>query len=198
MGFAEDLTDFIFVENEPEPSDIIFIPGGDEGSLALTAAGLYRAGYAPYVLPSGRYSKPVGSCRIPGYEERTEWDFFHDLLLKEGVPQEAILEEKEATYTYENAIYSRKVTDSLGFVIRKAILCPQAFHARRALLYYKVCFPDTEFLVCPTVTRDISRDNWTWKDWKIDIVLGELEKCGSQFHEILKEYGGKNNERRYQ
>ncbi len=188
MGFVQDITDFIFVEHEPEQADIIFIPGGDQGALAVTAARLYKAGYAPYVLPSGRFSKPVGHCRIPGYEERTEWDFLHELLVREGVPDSAILEEKKATYTYENAIYSRKVTDSQGLSIKKAILCPQACHARRALLYYKVCFPETEFLVCPTVTREISRENWFLEEQKIDIVLGELEKCGSQFHEILKEF----------
>ena len=188
MGFVQDITDFIFVEHEPEQADIIFIPGGDQGALAVTAARLYKAGYAPYVLPSGRFSKPVGHCRIPGYEERTDWDFLHELLVREGVPDSAILEEKKATYTYENAIYSRKVTDSQGLSIKKAILCPQACHARRALLYYKVCFPETEFLVCPTVTREISRENWFLEEQKIDIVLGELEKCGSQFHEILKEF----------
>ena len=91
-------------------------------------------------------------------------------------------------YTYENAIYSRKVTDREGLSVKKAILCPQACHARRALLYYKVCFPETEFLVCPTVTREISRENWFLDEKKIDIVLGELEKCGSQFHQILREY----------
>ena len=100
-----------------------------------------------------------------------------------------VLEEQQATYTYENAIFSRQVTDALGLDIRRAILCPQACHARRALLYYEICFPETEFFVCPTVTRDISRDNWFLEDEKIDVVLGELEKCGSQFHEILREYG---------
>lgn len=188
MGFVEDITDFIFVENAPERADIIFIPGGDQGALAVMAARLYKEGYAPYVLPSGRFSKPVGHCQIPGYEGRTEWDFLHDILAREDVPETAILEEKEATYTYENAIYSRKVTDRLKLHIKKAILCPQACHARRALLYYKVCFPETEFLVCPTVTRGISRENWFLDEQKIDTVLSEMEKCGSQFHEILREY----------
>lgn len=194
MGFTEELTKFIFVEDKPESSDIIFIPGSEEGAIALTAARLYRQGYAPILLPSGRYSKPVGVCQIPGYESRTEWDFLRNILLREGVPEEAILEEKEATFTYENALYSRRVTDSLGLIIRKAILCPQAWHARRALLYYQVCYPQTAFLVCPTVTKDISRDNWFLADEKIDLVLRELEKCGSQFHEILKDERRKRRE----
>ena len=112
MDFVQDITEFIFVEHKPEKADIIFIPGGDRGELAVTAAELFRKGYAPFVLPSGRYSKPVGRCLIPGYE--TEWDFLKDILVREGVSEERILEEKQATFTYENAIYSRKVTDGLG------------------------------------------------------------------------------------
>ena len=146
MDFVQDMTEFIFVEDKPQKADMIFIPGGDRGELAVTAAGLFREGYAPLVLPSGRYSKPVGRCLIPGYE--TEWDFLRDILVREGVPAEKILEEKQATYTYENAIYSRRVTDAAGLAIRRAILCPQACHARRALLYYKILYPETEFFVC--------------------------------------------------
>lgn len=187
MKFIKDITDFIFVEHEPEKADIIFIPGGDQGAIAVKAAKLYREGYAPWILPSGRFSKPVGHCTIPGYE--TEWEFLRDILIDQGVPAVAVLEERQATYTYENAIFSRRVTDALGLCIERAILCPQACHARRALLYYEILYPDTEFVVCPTVTRGIGRDNWFLEDGKIDVVLGEMERCGSQFHEILRKYG---------
>ncbi len=190
MKWIEDITDFIFVEHKPGKADIIFIPGGDQGAIALTAARLFGEGYAPWVLPSGRFSKPAGKCGIPGYE--TEWEFLRDILIREGVPGEAVLREDQATFTYENAIYSRQVTDGLGLKIKKAILCPQASHARRALSYYEILYPHTEFMVCPTVTRDISRDNWYLDPEKTDVVLGELERCGSQFHRILKDLGKKH------
>jgi uncharacterized SAM-binding protein YcdF (DUF218 family) len=191
MKFIEDITEFIFVENVPQKADIIFIPGGDQGELAVTAAGLYRDGYAPLVLPSGRYSKLVGECLIPGFE--TEWAFLKSILLENGVPQAAILREDQATFTYENAIYSRRVTDELGINVKQAILCPQAHHARRALLYYEVLYPEAEFFVCPTVTRGISRESWYLEEEKTDVVLGELERCGSQFHRIIQEYGRGRN-----
>lgn len=63
-----------------------------------------------------------------------------------GVPREAILREDQATFTYENAIYSRQVTDREHLNIQKAILCCKACHARRALMYYKMLYPDTDFL----------------------------------------------------
>ena len=40
--FIQDLTDFIFVEHAPEQADIIFVPGGRSGEIAVTAARLWR------------------------------------------------------------------------------------------------------------------------------------------------------------
>lgn len=69
---------------------------------------------APYVLPSGRYSKLLGSFsgvssknHIYNKEYETEWEFLKDVLIKNGVKEEAILKEDKATFTYENALYSK-------------------------------------------------------------------------------------------
>ena len=40
-------------------------------------------------------------------------------LCRNGVPEEMILKEDQATYTYENAIYSRQVTDREYLDIQK-------------------------------------------------------------------------------
>lgn len=223
MQFFQCITDFIFVEHEPEKADIIFVPGGNYPDAAVNAARLYREGYAPCVLPSGKYSIVTGHFEEPGgasgisaqsqaaeygpasdFETRTksrgertregvggrrydtECDYLCDILLREGVPEAAIIREDQATFTYENAIYSRKKTDELGMTIRRAILSCQAFHARRSLMYYQEQFPQTEFLVCPVVTRGISRESWYRTEAGIDTVLGEVERCGGQFHEIMK------------
>ena len=174
MSFVDASTDFIFIEDQPEQADMIFLPGSAEGALPVRAAQLWKEGYAPLVLPSGKYSK------LTGYFTG------HEILLKEGVADHAILQEKQATYTYENAIFSRKLTDKLGLDIKKAILVCQAYHARRASLYYQVCYPETEILVCPVITRGISRDNWYQHETGIETVLKEVEHCGSQFGEIFR------------
>ena len=44
-------------------------------------------------------------------EYETEWEFLKEVLIKNGVPEEKILREDQATFTYENAIYSRQITD---------------------------------------------------------------------------------------
>ena len=177
MHFFDPITDFIFIENEPEPADVIFIPGGPCGEIALHAAELFHQGYAPLLIPSGCHSilDPVyRGARSPekyrGREFPTEADFFSAILMEKGVPAENILPERQATFTYENAIYTRKLTDALGLTIRTAL------------------FPETRILVTPTVTQGIRREDWFGRPKTIDLVLQEVEHCGSQFHEILKKY----------
>ena len=98
------------------------------------------------------------------------------------VPDHAILKEDKATYTYENAIYSRKVTDGLGLTIRKAILCCKSYHARRALMYYQMLYPDTKFYVCADCPDGITRENWKETEEGIRAVTGEVTRIILQFH----------------
>lgn len=189
LPFLEEMSEFIFLEDTPEKADIIFIPGSSNGSLADTASDLWKKGYAPYVLPSGKYSKVTG--RFTDERFQTESEYFSYLLQQNGVPESAILREDKATYTYENAIFSRELTDKLGISVKTAIICCQAFHARRCKLYYQVRFPETRFLMCPTVTHGITKENWFQSEEGRKRVLGEIERCGSQFHEIVREYGEK-------
>lgn len=184
--FLEDMTNFIFLEDEPQRADVIFLPGSEEGSLAKTAARLYKEGFAPLIVPSGKYAKWTGHSIVGEFE--TESDHFAALLMEEGVPEKAILKEREATYTYQNAINTRKLLDERGIEVKKALLCCQAYHARRSKLYYQVMFPETEILVCPTVTKGVTRDNWYRSERGRELVLGEIERCGSQFHEIVAEH----------
>lgn len=239
MRFYDYITEFIFVEDKPEQADIIFVPGGPYPDSARYAARLYQQGFAPYIMPSGKYSILKGQLELPeelwtelalrnaeaqrdeseskiqaGNREkqfssiedlneissvperisvlqrciRTESDYLCEVMRQAGVPDSALIGEDQAAYTYENAIYSRKKLETLGIRIGKAILCCQAFHARRCLLYYKEQFPEVEFLVCPVVTRGISRDNWYQNEQGIDTVLGEVERCGGQFHEIMRQH----------
>ena len=186
--FIEQISEFIFAEDEPEKADIIFIPGNGYSQMAEKAAALYGKKYAPFVLPSGKYSITVGkfggvlSCqeRYDG-KYRTEWDFLKDVLIKNHVPDEVILKENQATFTWENAKNSRIVTDQNKLVIQKAILCCRNVHARRSLMYYQKSFPEAKIFVSPSVIGNITKENWyTTKDG-IDAVNAELSRILYQF-----------------
>ena len=193
-GFVRAVTEFVFVEDKPEKADVIFIPGSRKVEHAIRAAELYRAGYAPYVLPSGRYATTYG--RFLGVPERyqaeypdayeTEWAFLRAVLRKHGVPDSAILREDQATYTWENAQKSRDVLQRSGLACDTAILCCHAFHARRALLYYQAAMPKTRFLVCPAPTPGYTREDWFLTPKGRSRVLGEVQRLGSQVNEVFE------------
>lgn len=191
--FVRAVTDFIFVEDQPRKSDVIFIPGASHPEHALRAAELYHQGMAAYVLPSGRYSVTLG--RFKGVPEQfrqdypddyeTEWAYLRAVLLKAGVPDAAILREDQATYTWENAQQSRRVCDGMGLQVSRAILCCRAFHARRAMMYYHAAFPETELLVCPAGVPGERRNDWYTNEKGRRRVLGEVRRLGSQVSEVF-------------
>ena len=190
--FLEEVEEFIFMENQPEQADIIFVPGNSYPYMAEKAAELYMAGMAPVILPSGKYSISYGKFsgvidERKKYNENyeTEWEFLKDVLIQNGVPAEAILKEDQATFTWENAKFSRKVTDQAGIYISKAIICCKNYHARRAVMYYQRAYPDTEFQVCPCCVDGINKDNWMETELGIKEVMAEIDRIITQFSLLM-------------
>lgn len=191
--FVKEIGDFIFLENDPERADIIFVPGNGYPQMAEKAAELFKKGFAPLVLPSGKYSITDGKFsgvlserqRYNGCYE-TEWEFLKSVLMQNGVPESAVLKENQATFTWENARFSRNVTDSKELKIKKAIICCKTYHARRALMYYQRAYPETEFLVCPCVVDGINHENWSETERGIDTVTGEVSRIIHQFSLMMK------------
>ena len=185
-----DISDFIFMNDAPQKSDILFIPGTSQSAVTEKAAGLYCAGYAKYVLPSGMYSGKRGKFAAekiddPRYagDYATDFAYCRHILMVNGVPEAAILREDRSTNTMENAAYSAAVLKELGIKIERAILCCQAFHARRAFMSYARHFPDTEILVVPTDTQGIRREDWFLHEKSYQRVMSEVRKSGEYFLE---------------
>ena len=102
--FLEKIEEFIFIEDQVEKADLIFVPGNGYPGMAEKAAQLYKAGIAPWILPSGRFSVALGKFsgvlenadKYDGTYE-TEWEFLCDVLKKNKVPESAVLREDQAT-----------------------------------------------------------------------------------------------------
>ncbi len=191
----KDISDFIFVFDEPEKVDAIFLPGGSHPAQPEYAAELYRNGYAKYLIPSGGVS--VKRDKWPGVKVKydiyygdyqTDCEFFADVLIKNGVPSSAIIGEDKSGHTRDNAFMSKEVVDKHGIEIKTALIVCKAFHARRCLMLYQLAFPKVEFRVCPVVCYGITKDNWYKIEYGIDRVLGELARCGNQFVGDIKSY----------
>ncbi|MCH5324819.1 MAG: YdcF family protein [Eubacterium sp.] len=187
-----DIGNFIFVEDEPQNSDIIFIVGGSHPELGEKAAELYNAGFAPYVVTSGKYGFNLDGFPGPRSKKdtydgkyETESDFFCDVLTKNGVPRSAIIEDNKSEYTRQNADFARAVTDEAGVGVKRGIIVCKRFHARRCLMFYQSAFPKAQLLVVPADISgefDIAKDNWHNSEYGIKRVLGELKRCGEQIN----------------
>lgn len=198
MKIIDDISDFIFLQDEIEKSDIIFIPGGSHPELGEYSAELWKQGFAPFIMPSGGVSIKTGKFNgvkskkeIYNKDYKTECEFLANVLMINAVSEEAIIWEDTSSFTKENAIFSRRVADENNLDIKKAIICCKSFHARRSLMCYQLAFPDTKFYIHPIPYYQgnilISKENWYKTEVGIERVLGELARCGNQFNdEILK------------
>lgn len=115
---------------KPNNSDAILIlgcqlkgetPSGFLTERTLKAAELYKAGKAKYIIASG--GKGSG-------ENISEAEGMKRILLKEGIPEEAIILEDKSKNTNENIKNSKKVADDKNF--KSLIVVSNSFHLRRA------------------------------------------------------------------
>ena len=196
-----DISNFIFISDTPIKSDAVFLPGGSHPEQPEYAAELYKKGFAKWLIPSGGVS--VKRDKWPGVRSKadvyngdykTDCEFFTDVLIKNGVPTEAIVGEDKSGHTRDNAFLSRKAVDEKGIEIKTAIIVCKAFHARRCLMLYQMAFPNVSFTVCPVSCYNITKDNWYKTEAGIDRVMGELARCGNQFVGDFKEYLCRNKE----
>ncbi len=108
-----DISNYIFVSDNPEIVDAIFLPGGSHPEQPEYAAELYRKGYAKWLITSGGVS--VKQNKWPGVRSKaeiyngdyqTDCEFFTDVLIKNGVPADAIVGENQSGHTRDNAYLS--------------------------------------------------------------------------------------------
>lgn len=190
-----DISDYIFVSDEPQIVDAIFLPGGSHPEQPEYAAELYCQGLAEWLVPSGgisvksdKWHDVRSKADIYSGDYHSDCEFFTDVLVKNGVPMSAIIEENSSGHTRDNAFFSRKAVDEKGVTIKSAIIVCKAFHARRCLMLYQMAFPNVEIRACPVHCYNITKENWYKTEKGTDRVLGELARCGNQFVGDIKNY----------
>ncbi|MDO5719018.1 MAG: YdcF family protein [Tissierellia bacterium] len=194
MRSIKDINDYIFMEDKMEKSDLIILPGSLSFQTIELAAELYKRDLAALILASGAYSKDVGrfeweKIKKEEYKRnfKTEFEYMNYALIQNGVPEDAIIKEGRAQYTYQNALYSREILEDMGIAFDKIILCVKDYHARRSFMYFDMVFPDSDILVAPAVIEIASRERWTESELGIRVITNELRKIGEQFYDIFIE-----------
>ncbi len=198
----DDIAGFIFVSDDPRPSDLIVVPGTLHSAWALCrrAVELYFSRFAPRILVTGRFSQQFSSFgeeidavfrRHPGCEEAsgpvrardsdTEADLLRRILIHMGVPEDAILSEDGSVNTFANAYNAAAMLRENGIPHASMLLCPKPYHARRALMTFQHAFPASRLIVCPADIPQLNRDNWSSTREGYLRILGEMVKCAAYF-----------------
>jgi uncharacterized SAM-binding protein YcdF (DUF218 family) len=147
------------------------------------AAQLYLEGWSAILLPSGN------RWLFHGGKGSTESEAMREIAMRAGVPDSAILCEDKARHTVDNARLSAQILNERGIVVKSAIICCQAFHARRCLQDYQREFPGVRLAVCPANTRGICRESWYKTPLGICKIITELMKCTWIFYFLISKVG---------
>ena len=182
------ITEFIFVADEPCKADLIIVVGGSYPQMPEKAAELYREGYAPYVLTTGRFTHNIGHFRGVSDKKEvydkpyvTECDFYYDVLTRNGVPEAAIIREDKSEYTRQNAEFSRVVVAEMGLKYDTVLEVCKSFHARRCQMFFQSAFDKSVVRMIPVDIRTgEGRDDWFKSEKGIQRILGEVKRCGEQ------------------
>lgn len=84
---------------------------------------LYNEGHFPVMIVTGGLDKPD--------YKYTEAEGMRNWLVSNGMPEDAIILENEATSTYENLLYSQRIMEEKG--MKKAAIITHDYHGTRAM-----------------------------------------------------------------
>jgi uncharacterized SAM-binding protein YcdF (DUF218 family) len=157
---------FWIVNDAPTTSDAIVILGDDNynGDRAAEAADIFRAGWAPRVIASGRYLRLyVGIAELKARD-----------LASHGVPESAIVPfSHRAADTREECIAVGQLISSRGW--KRILLVTSNYHTRRSKYICKRAFPQgTELRVIAAPNSEYDPRTWWQSRSGLKIFLHEL------------------------
>ena len=104
LALADVLWDYHHLHHQLEKADCILVLGSHDTRVAERGAELYLQGWAPLIVMSGG----LGRLTKESWTE-SEASLFARIAINKGVPEAAILIEKQSTNTGENILFSQQL-----------------------------------------------------------------------------------------
>ena len=128
------------VSTAPQAADVVLLLGSYPhlcARRAEAAAELYLGGYVPAIVPTGGVEWEVAGVT------KSEVDWMLDTLRAAGVPDEAIIPEREARTTKENMLFGAvQINRALRFEkVRRVCIVTSPDHVRRSLALARWLLP---------------------------------------------------------
>jgi uncharacterized SAM-binding protein YcdF (DUF218 family) len=147
------------VDSGPVNGDAIVVLGGGLGERPERAAELFKEQAAPRIIVSG-----YGDCEIN-----------RRILLRDGVPANAIQLEGKSRTTRENARFTIQLLRAEN--AHRVILVTSWYHSRRALLCFEHYAPEIQFYSRPSRFA-IARTDWLHKNIERRVYLEYAKLAG--------------------
>jgi uncharacterized SAM-binding protein YcdF (DUF218 family) len=135
--------DYLAAGDAPAQVDVLFCFGSLDRAVPATAARLYAAGIAPWVLATGGSR---GRTDVHG----TESEAFGAALEQAGVPRDRVIVELRASNTGENVALGMQALTERGIEVRSTALVAWPLSTRRCSATFARAFPDVRTYTCPS------------------------------------------------
>ncbi|MEY3284280.1 MAG: hypothetical protein RIR86_2293 [Acidobacteriota bacterium] len=169
---AQLIWDYHHLHHRLEKVDLILALGSNDTRVALHAADLWLAGFAPKLMMS------CGSGKLTEkLFDRPEALLFADLARERGVPEEALITEPASTNTGENIVFSRRRLEELGLQPQSVMLVQKPYMERRAYATFRKFWPEIDPIVSsPPISFADYPTPQLPRDLVINLMIGDLQR----------------------
>ncbi len=150
--------------------DAVFLFGSSKtDQIPKSGALLFKQGLAQKIVCAGKHTLHQTSGPF-GFTTEAEW--YEDVLIKEGIPKEAIVLETRSTNTLENVLFGIPACHRQEFYPKSLILCPIPPLCCRSLATFRKQFPEIKVF---SYTFELPMEHYLTLS-RIERTLGEFER----------------------
>jgi uncharacterized SAM-binding protein YcdF (DUF218 family) len=166
LQIARLLWDYLRLGIPARPADCLLVLGGHDIGVASRAAELYCQGMAPLIVVSG------GPRAVPdGTDFPTEADAIADVLLKRGVPKEAVALDRLASNTSENFWLAAELLRDLGLDPATFLVVTKPYAERRTIATARRRWPHK---AVTATSQQVTLDDYLDRGIPADRILSHL------------------------
>ena len=186
---AKKIWDYHHMNHEIKRADCILALGSNDARVAVRAAEIFLAGYAPLIIFSGGVGKLTEKLF-----KKSEAEVFADVAMKMGVPKDKIFIESNSTNTGENIDFTKKLIEEKVLEADSFVVVQKPYMERRSYATFKKRWPEKEFVVTsPQIPYEECASELVSKEECISIMVGDLQRIkiypekGFQIHQEIPE-----------
>ena len=189
----EVIWDYLGMHQEPRRADVIVGFGNFNTDIAVRAAELYHAGFAPKILFTGGLGR-----NTEGMLPEPEAVRFAKVAMECGVPEADIILEDKSRNTKENIEFTRALLEERGIPHAHILGVHQPFMERRIVAALGIYWPELNFTVTsPQVTIPeylaSAREQGMTENASVSVIVGDFQrielyaKLGYQTPQVIPE-----------